>query len=97
MAEKVDDTLKERGDVYGDYKGGLEYRKGLETLMNNRYFQVHGINMPDKDMFLFNDIFAKLSRLAVTPRHQDSMHDLAGYALLVEEVIKNEKADNITP
>ena len=86
----VDETLKERGEVYGEYAGGLNFRKNMEALLHGRHKEVHGAEMSAKDMFLFNDIIAKLSRLAVTPRHVDSMHDLAGYALLVEEVIKNE-------
>jgi len=86
----VQKTLEERGEVYGDYAGGLRFRIDMVNLINARYKDVHGENMVQSDIMNFNDIIGKISRLAVTPNHLDSWHDLAGYSLLVEEVITNE-------
>ena len=36
----VEDTLKERGEVYGDYKGGNEFRTALMKLIQKRYRDV---------------------------------------------------------
>ncbi len=89
--KNVDIILQERGEVYGDYAGGLAFRQALVDAIKGRYKQVHNKQMCDDDIMLFNDIIGKLSRLAVTPDHDDSWKDLAGYSLLVEEIIKGNK------
>ena len=90
----VNETLKERGKVYGDYKGGSEFRANVMELIVDRYAKVNHGGMPAIHMVYVYDIVNKLSRLAVTPYHIDTWHDIAGYATLVEKAFrKAEKQD----
>lgn len=84
----VNETLKERGKVYGDYKGGSEFRAKVMELIVDRYAEVNHGGMPAIHMVYVYDIVNKLSRLAVTPYHIDTWHDIAGYATLVEKAFK---------
>lgn len=84
----VNETLKERGKVYGDYKGGSEFRANVMELIIDRYAKVNHGGMPAIHMVYVYDIVNKLSRLAVTPYHIDTWHDIAGYATLVEEALR---------
>lgn len=87
----VEDTLKERGEIYGDYKNGILFRTEMKKLIYNRFEQVHGRKMSISQQEFFSDTIMKLSRLAVTPNHKDSWHDLAGYAKLMEDAIDDTK------
>ena len=84
----VNETLKERGKVYGDYKGGSEFRANVMELIVDRYTKVNHGGMPAIHMVYVYDIVNKLSRLAVTPYHIDTWHDIAGYATLVEKAFR---------
>ncbi|RLA58556.1 MAG: hypothetical protein DRQ78_11810 [Epsilonproteobacteria bacterium] len=92
MATKsLDETLEERGTVYGDFEGNLYLRQQMMAAINARYEAVNGKDLSNEQRHLFQDVIAKLARLAATPDHLDSWHDLAGYATLIEEVVQNEK------
>ena len=88
MMSNVNETLKERGKVYGDYKGGSEFRANVMELIVDRYAKVNHGGMPAIHMVYVYDIVNKLSRLAVTPYHIDTWHDIAGYATLVEKAFR---------
>lgn len=88
MMSEVKETLKERGKVYGDYKGGSEFRANVMELIVDRYAKVNHGGMPAIHMVYVYDIVNKLSRLAVTPYHIDTWHDIAGYATLVEKALR---------
>ena len=88
MMSNVNETLKERGKVYGDYKGGSEFRANVMELIVDRYAKVNHGGMPAIHMVSVYDIVNKLSRLAVTPYHIDTWHDIAGYATLVEKALR---------
>lgn len=86
----VKETLESRGETYGDYKGGSEFRAIMMKAVNDRFQQVHGHKMPGVEQIYIFDIINKLSRLAVTPNHIDSWHDIQGYAKLVEEALNEQ-------
>ena len=88
MMSNVNETLKERGKVYGDYKGGSEFRANVMELIVDRYAKVNHGGMPAIHMVYVYDIVNKLSRLAVPPYHIDTWHDIAGYATLVEKALR---------
>ncbi len=88
MMSNVNETLKERGKVYGDYKGGSEFRANVMELIADRYAKVNHGGMPAIHMVYVYDIVNKLSRLAATPYHIDTWHDIAGYATLVEKALR---------
>ena len=87
----VNETLKERGAVYGDYKGGSEFRAEVMKLIMDRCVEVNNCSMLSIHIVYIYDIVNKLSRLASTPDHIDTWHDIAGYATLVEEALKRDK------
>ena len=84
----VNETLKERGKVYGDYKGGSEFRANVMELIVDRYAKVNHGGMPAIHMVYVYDIVNKLTRLAVTPYDIDTWHDIAWYATLVEKALR---------
>jgi hypothetical protein len=88
MSVKIDETLASRELVYGDYPSGIRLRATLMAAIKTRYKEMHKMDMPVIDEEHFRDIIQKLSRLAVTPRHIDSWHDIAGYARLVENDLR---------
>jgi hypothetical protein len=87
----VNDTLKQRGEVYGDYKGGSALRAIIMDAIESRYEATHGKPMELIHKAYIYDIVNKLSRLAVTPDHEDTWLDIAGYATLVRGAL-NEKS-----
>ena len=89
----INGILKIRGSVYGDYKGGTELRAKIIESILNRYYWVHGKRMPQNLICCIWDIVNKLSRLAVTPDHLDSWHDIAGYAELTYKYLEKETED----
>src|SRR5210317_2375701 len=84
----IDDTLKERVSIYGNYSGGIRFRANLMRTIKDRYYEVHKEDMPDVDAERLRDIVCKLSRLAVSPDHIDSWHDISGYAKLAEDDLR---------
>lgn len=82
---KITDTLKERGDAYGDYQGGINLRSTMMEAIQSRHMKAHGVKMPRPQLLKIYDIICKISRLAVTPDHVDTWHDIQGYARLAEE------------
>ena len=87
QTKTIEDTLKERGDVYGDYEGGSELRASIMDIIEARHFMVNGKGMSKLHSIYIFDIVNKLSRLSVTPTHKDTWHDIAGYAKLVEDTL----------
>lgn len=88
MEQKIEDTLAQRGAVYGDYKGGSELRAYIMEIITNRHKKVNGYEMSKLHQIYIFDIVNKLSRLSTTPDHLDTWHDIVGYAKLVEETLK---------
>ncbi len=84
----VNETLERRGDVYGRYDMGIRAKaKIMDELQNLRKVN----NLPElstEDYLMVYDIVNKLTRIAVSPDHLDSWHDIAGYATLVENRLK---------
>jgi hypothetical protein len=87
----VQSTLQTRGVNYGDFSLGTQLRANILDLIHENY-KIH--NNKEMDTFYYlaiHDIVNKLTRISVTPDHQDSWHDIQGYAKLVENHIKNYK------
>lgn len=101
MEAKLEETLKDRGSIYGDFGRGS---KGFGVIMDEirgMYFCANGRDMEATDQIALQYIVMKLIRLAVTPSHLDSWHDIQGYAKLSEEMyhdknkIQNRETNNI--
>ena len=91
----IDKTLKARKEIYGSYKDDLEFCSTIIRLMQKRYKKAHGIPMAQSDdsimVISILNIIGKLSRIAVTPKHIDSWHDIQGYAKLIEDMLLTEE------
>ena len=80
---KVEDTLKERGSVHGDFYSNAKLMGELviDMTLTPNWDKLK----PDQRVALIY-IAGKISRiLCGNPNHKDHWHDIAGYAKLVEE------------
>lgn len=90
----IEDTLSKRTEVYGDYEGGTLLRAEIMNLILERHNNATGKCMQMEPFTMILDIVNKLSRIAVTPEHIDSWHDIAGYATLVEKMLAKRRLEN---
>lgn len=89
----IDKTISIKQQVYGDYKGGSILVADMLRAINNRHTSVHGECMNLKYAAMIWDVVNKLSRIAVTPNHIDSWHDISVYAKLAEDAIRQDLKD----
>lgn len=87
----IDDTLKERGSVYGSYAKNVEARAAIMDILDKHKQNCKGKQLSQFERIFIQDVVMKLVRLAGEPHHEDSAHDLAGYGLLIETLIKEHK------
>ena len=88
--KSINKILKERGNNYGDYKGGSQFRVNIMNLIKQRHIDANNKPLdPLYEVYIF-DIINKLSRLAATPTHLDSWVDIAGYATLISKEVKKD-------
>lgn len=92
--EEVSTTFKTREVIYGDYDVGINLRTELLNSIKKSYYLNRGIEMPVEYQMLFVDVILKLNRLAVSPNHIDSWHDLEGYAKLAKQYIIHQEKQN---
>ena len=86
--DTIQETLDERGTNYGSYEVGTQLRADIMELIKQSYRTNNNSEMPAFYQVAILDIVNKLSRLAATPNHLDSYHDISGYATLVENYLK---------
>lgn len=83
-------TLQQRKNIYGSYEDGTAFRTEVMRLIKQRYKDNSTKDMDPFYETMIWDLVNKLSRLAVSPDHFDTIHDIVGYANLYEDiVIKN--------
>ncbi len=92
MTKNVEGTITERGSVYGPYSVNSDLCQAIKELFRRRpgYMALNTFERESLDM-----IFHKVSRIVVgaesgaTPASRvDSWHDIAGYAKLSEDRVK---------
>ena len=81
----VDKTLEERGNSYGSYKENVEAVADIMRNLNIVHKDKTGEDLNLIDFTNLNYQVIKLVRLAATPNHLDSWHDIQGYGKLAEE------------
>ena len=84
----INETLELRGEVYGNFSQGISLEAIIMDHIKGRFYSQHNDVMPEWYATAISKIVMKLSRLAVSPNHIDSWHDIAGYATLVETHLK---------
>jgi hypothetical protein len=84
-------TLEDRKSVYGEYSKLVELRTTIISGIKEQYFEHNKKVMPETDILCITDIVNKLCRLAVTPSHIDTWHDIAGYGTIIEKYYKEQE------
>lgn len=85
----IQDTLNERENTYGDYKMVANLTRGL--LANMEYSKNWGELYPYQQEAL-HMIASKIARILEGDyEYVDSWHDIAGYATLVEQCLKQKR------
>ena len=85
---EVNKTLESRGEAYGDYGvGTAEFGKIMASL-KTIYMAKTGYPPSEAEFLPIFYIVMKLVRIAATPNHIDSWHDIQGYAKLAEDMYK---------
>jgi hypothetical protein len=86
---EINSTVEKRRPIYGDFERGITLRGELLDLIKMEYAYNHGgQEMPSMYEQMFYDILNKIIRVAVTPTHIDSWHDIQGYALRIEDMLR---------
>lgn len=84
----VTSTLNERGNRYGAFEGHAEVTQGIKSAMRK---SKNWDSLPPHMQEALEMVAHKVGRiLNGDPFYDDSWHDIAGYATLVELILKNE-------
>jgi len=84
---EINETLKDRGEIYGTYKTNAQITQDLKNVMEKT--QNWSLLSDDKKESL-HMIAHKIGRiLNGDPEYADSWHDIAGYAMLTEKLCTN--------
>jgi hypothetical protein len=85
-------TLAERGKRYGDFVGHARVTQRLKAVLADELAQRGKFLAPDQQEAL-EMIFHKIGRVVNgDPDYDDSWHDIAGYAKLVDDRLVKEQA-----
>jgi len=89
----ITDTLKHRGDKYGDFADIARLTGEFMLLVRNA--ESYG-DMSDVHIEALHMIFSKIARMVNgDPWYSDNAHDIAGYATLLEDYINIINAKEI--
>lgn len=93
LAEAAEVTGGDRNKAYGDPLGNHGTTGDMFRVYLRRRYGPHGttpdVDIDAQDVCVFN-ICQKLSRLAHTPYHRDSLVDIAGYADNIDTCAKQK-------
>jgi len=83
----IEETLEQRGSIYGDYEEGVATRSKILSLLHEHKECCTDEGFTYAETIMITDLVNKLVRFAGSPTHIDSIHDLAGYATLIERTL----------
>lgn len=90
----IEETLKQRGNNYGNFHTQANLCQTLDKIIKQHYCAIH----PDQPMPEFmaeaiHMICHKLARIANgNPFYDDSWHDIGGYSQLVVDILRDNAA-----
>jgi len=89
MANKIDKTLKERGSRYGSFEHNAKITQRLCNVLK----QAPNYDLLEEEHIeAFHMIFHKIARCVCgDPNYIDNIHDIVGYAKLLEEFLKDKE------
>ncbi len=89
MTNKINKTLKERGSRYGSFEHNAKITQRLCNVLK------HAPNydlLEEEHIEAFHMIFHKIARCVCgDPNYIDNIHDIVGYAKLLEEFLKDKE------
>ena len=90
---KVKRILEERGNTHGSYEHIVNARAAILEELTTLYKHRH----PNKEVptvleVMWSDVILKLVRSSANPQHQDNWDDLAGYSIIIQELMDRENA-----
>jgi len=86
--DSINGTLEKRGKSYGSFEDNANLSQALMNIVKNApgSENLHNSHLSALDM-----IFMKIARMVNgDPMHADNPHDIAGYAKLLENYVKQE-------
>lgn len=86
----VSAIIENRHSKYGTYYNGTMLRVKMMEDIELFHFQTTGKKMDTIYYMMILDIVNKITRLAATPNHLDSVIDIEGYARLYKETLQKE-------
>ena len=95
MADEIDNTLEDRGKSYGDFGKMSATAQQLKRVMREGD-KFDGMAVYQKEAL---DLIAtKIARIVDgDPYHEDSWHDIVGYATLAHDRVRAEQPDKRPP
>lgn len=91
MSASVDETIKQRDSVHGDYQASAQLFLDLAVVLNTALGERDTRLSPSQSLSL-TMIMLKTARIVCgDPDHADHWHDIAGYARLVERSLPTPK------
>lgn len=92
---KIDNTLEERGQTYGQFEHQAKLSQELKRCVHRHNPSGTGVTrwqaMPHAHREAIDMILHKVARLVNGDHdHIDGWHDIAGYATLVEKILSGE-------
>jgi hypothetical protein len=95
----IEETLKERGDNYGNFHTQANLTQTLITIITQHHNSVHADEdgkvtpLPHFMLESIHMICHKLARIANgNPYYADSWHDIGGYSQLVVQILESQLA-----
>jgi len=91
MLKKINETLKERGNCYGTFENNCNITQALCNVLKTApsYKQ-----LTDNHIETYHMIFHKIARsVCGDPMYIDNIHDIIGYATLLEEYLINKEIE----
>jgi hypothetical protein len=76
------ETVVTRQKEYGGFHNNAEYAQQLKRIVESSPMWTTMHPMQQEALHM---ICSKMSRIMCNPNHKDSWHDIAGYALLIDE------------
>ena len=93
MSNDITQTLKERGQRYGDFMGHANITMDLKAVIG-RSLATRGKCLASDQREALDMICHKIGRIINgDPDYADSWHDIAGYAQLVADRLTREQAE----
>jgi hypothetical protein len=85
VMKRIENTLIERGEKYGEFSNYARICSELKMVCANNSLSADFCYIHEEALDM---IFSKIARiLSGDPNHSDNWHDIAGYATLVEKEV----------